>query len=1059
MKLNTAQFRGMMPIIDNTQLPTGYASKAINTRLVSGSLQGYYDIGNPFQLAKPAPIFTLEQAANDDWLQFYEDELASFAFDIRCVPGPIPADPTGRRYITGYNALTYGPTGVFQGASIATSVPQFTNTFYATDPSQQGTAATGAYPYKTFPLGVPNPLDAPTVTVAGASGLTTVYDYAQENSVNNATVVLGGTGYSVGDTPTILGGTYPTGFTQDTAAATITVTSVDPTGAITGLTLLSTGVYTFNHGPGTTAINQVGLTLPTGTITLASTAGLATSGSFTVTSSVGIQTVAYTGISGSNLTGCTGGTGTVMNGALVQATVAITGGSGSGATLNLVVVQNSFAGWATPEPNNGAGYFVDWQILNNQFWWAASGQGDLAQAYSLEAFNLQGCSSFSVQADVQDSQTTSGGPATDLIMSLTGTFNGISGVTGSMVVLSDGDRTFSLINNATGSNGGPIAGTIISQVSGLTIPGNVFYRIKATCTANSASAIPGFSVVATYALASAPTAILGTVTGFIPYSGEQIGIGTNHRGAGSDGNDGFFENIIITVTEPASSLTEEFTNYLVAYDQQIPGDVLTQLSGPSDPSMTVAVTFNPNTNPATRATATIVMQPVPAGEFIAYEYLYRLVEDASGNETYTLVTVLAAWNMTAVTGTFTAGSTVTGQTSLATAIVDSYSSDVLIVSDVQGLFQQGEVIEQDVSNFGTYSTSALDSVTITYDDSAQDTAIGPDVLISQDWLPPPPTLQGIVALPNGIMAGFYDNVLCLSAQGFPHAWPIANQYSIDTIIKAALPIDTTMLILDEANPYTAWGTDPSAFSMSKEVSNQGCTSTRGAVTHKTYGVVFPSGNGIAYYRGQGQLDLIRIGPTQQPPFSYEQWRALTPSSIQAVMHDDNYFFWYDNGSTKSGFVLDLIPTGFGLHGLDFHVTESYVDQSADLLYLTPDFSVYSINGSVVASAENIVSEWEFAATMRPRVWERDEMLLPRPAIFSRARVRYKLGSSADTINLTVSSEEGTEFNGAVAQQSMFVIGDLGGAIRWNETLTVTGEAVINSLELSETAADMLGDVG
>jgi hypothetical protein len=94
--------------------------------------------------------------------------------------------------------------------------------------------------------------------------------------------------------------------------------------------------------------------------------------------------------------------------------------------------------------------------------------------------------------------------------------------------------------------------------------------------------------------------------------------------------------------------------------------------------------------------------------------------------------------------------------------------------------------------------------------------------------------------------------------------------------------------------------------------------------------------------------------------------------------------------------------------------------------------------------------------MRPRTWERDEMLLPRPASFSRARVRYKIGSSGDSVSLEISSEEGTAFNGAVTQQSMFIIGDLGGAIRWNEVLTMTGAAVVNSVEISETAADMLG---
>jgi parallel beta-helix repeat protein len=54
--------------------------------------------------------------------------------------------------------------------------------------------------------------------------------------------------------------------------------------------------------------------LPTATINLTSTAGMATAGQATILTSAGAQQVTYTGITGNQLTGCTGGLGTMYTG-------------------------------------------------------------------------------------------------------------------------------------------------------------------------------------------------------------------------------------------------------------------------------------------------------------------------------------------------------------------------------------------------------------------------------------------------------------------------------------------------------------------------------------------------------------------------------------------------------------------------------------------------------------------------------------------------------------------------------------------------------------------------
>ena len=71
--------------------------------------------------------------------------------------------------------------------------------------------------------------------------------------------------------------------------------------------------------PSTTiAAGSNGLSLPQATINVASTTGFATSGTLNVVTSTGIQTVTYTGTTGTSFTGCSGGTGIMTTGNAVS---------------------------------------------------------------------------------------------------------------------------------------------------------------------------------------------------------------------------------------------------------------------------------------------------------------------------------------------------------------------------------------------------------------------------------------------------------------------------------------------------------------------------------------------------------------------------------------------------------------------------------------------------------------------------------------------------------------------------------------------------------------------
>lgn len=182
-----------------------------------------------------------------------------------------------------------------------------------------------------------------------------------------------------------------------------------------------------------------------------------------------------------------------------------------------------------------------------------------------------------------------------------------------------------------------------------------------------------------------------------------------------------------------------------------------------------------------------------------------------------------------------------------------------------------------------------------YVDELTDSELG-DPLESEDWDLPPDDMKGIIALPNGIMAGFRRNQLCLSAQNRPHAWPVRYRLNTDTDIVAIGNIDNTVVLGTQAFPYVATGNDPSAYSMSKLEVPQACVSKRSLAYLTSIGVVFASPDGLIAISGNG-----RVSNLTESIFTRKQWQALGPETILGIAHDDVYYF-FNNGSAPSTFL-------------------------------------------------------------------------------------------------------------------------------------------------------------
>jgi hypothetical protein len=277
----------------------------------------------------------------------------------------------------------------------------------------------------------------------------------------------------------------------------------------------------------------------------------------------------------------------------------------------------------------------------------------------------------------------------------------------------------------------------------------------------------------------------------------------------------------------------------------------------------------------------------------------------------------------------------------------------------------------------------------TYVDLLPDNKVGPDVLQTELWDLPSPLMEGIIHLPNGIMAGFFRNQLCLSVAGYPFAWPLKYRLTTDTDIVAIANIDNTIVIGTKSFVYTATGNDPANYSMSKPGEPQSCVSKRGMIYLDGYGVMFPSPDGYQVCAGSAG----NVKNATELIFTKRQWEALTPSSILAAVHDGVLHFWFTGSTPDAGYAYDTKQSGFGLMSLAYHAIAAHVNPITDSLYLVLDVNSEPTDGALpvasTAVTASTVTIFQFDAHATNKMvyrWRGKLNLVPHPTAFHFAKL-------------------------------------------------------------------------
>ena len=197
-----------------------------------------------------------------------------------------------------------------------------------------------------------------------------------------------------------------------------------------------------------------------------------------------------------------------------------------------------------------------------------------------------------------------------------------------------------------------------------------------------------------------------------------------------------------------------------------------------------------------------------------------------------------------------------------------------------------------------------------------------------------PYIRGFVGLPNGVMAGFFDNTVAFCEPYVPYAWPVEYQISTEHPIVGLGVFGQTVFVGTLGNPYFISGASSGSMSSQKLDSVQACVAKRSIVAMQG-GVFFASPDGLCLADPNG----IRV--LTKGMYTREDWQALSPSTMFAESHEDVYYLFFNNG-TAGCLTFDFAASK--LARVDLTATAVYANKVDDLLYIANGTSIQKVYG-------------------------------------------------------------------------------------------------------------------
>ena len=178
-----------------------------------------------------------------------------------------------------------------------------------------------------------------------------------------------------------------------------------------------------------------------------------------------------------------------------------------------------------------------------------------------------------------------------------------------------------------------------------------------------------------------------------------------------------------------------------------------------------------------------------------------------------------------------------------------------------------------------------------------------EVISTTTWDPPDPLMKGIVALPNGVLAGFNGKQLYFCEPYFPHAWPPEYDQAVDYEIVGIAPFGNSLAVMTKGWPYIATGSHPRNMNVKAIKINQACLSKEGIATDGDR-VYYPSPDGLV------EVGVNGIGVKTEPWLDPKDWKAYEPATMVGEFYEGRYYgFWdFDVSSVDPVITAELSGT-------------------------------------------------------------------------------------------------------------------------------------------------------
>lgn len=281
-------------------------------------------------------------------------------------------------------------------------------------------------------------------------------------------------------------------------------------------------------------------------------------------------------------------------------------------------------------------------------------------------------------------------------------------------------------------------------------------------------------------------------------------------------------------------------------------------------------------------------------------------------------------------------------------------------------------------------------------------------LPSLEWNAPPSALQGLVSLPNGMMAAFVGKDLYFCEPYHPHAWPEKYVLTMDYPIVGLGAFGTTVVVTTTGNPYLVSGTAPENMQQEKLELNLPCVNARGIVD-LGYAVAYPSNDGLVTV--SSGVPVVATANL----FTRENWQKLRPAIMRAGQNDGRYMAAYSvvdrrNQEYTGTIILDLAGRESTLSRAAIYPAAFHYDITESKLFYLEGSAVY---------------EWDALGEINEiQSWRSKPYILPKPANMGAILVEADSGLTDDE----VAAIEAEIAEVLAENQVIFYEGNLGGEI-------------------------------